>query len=107
MLNEPPHVLATGGGALLNAETRMQIAKQAYSIWLRAPIELLLARIERRDTRPLLRNGNPRDTLEQLSREREPLYAQANLIVDAQDGPYHKVVERIVKALKNEGVLET
>jgi shikimate kinase len=107
VLNEPPHVLATGGGALLNAETRMQIAKQAYSIWLRAPIELLLARIERRDTRPLLRNGNPRDTLEQLSREREPLYAQANLIVDAQDGPYQKVVERIVKALKNEGVLET
>jgi shikimate kinase len=107
VLNEAPHVLATGGGALLNAETRMQISKRAFSIWLRAPVELLLARIERRDTRPLLRNGNARVTLERLSREREPLYAQANLIVDAQDGPHHGAVERIVKALKNEGVLET
>jgi len=107
VLNEPPHVLATGGGALLDAETRMQISKKAFSIWLRAPIELLLARIERRDTRPLLRNGNPRETLERLSHEREPLYAQANLIFDAQDGPHYGAVERIVKALKNNGVLET
>src|SRR5579862_8594193 len=56
ILKEPPHVLATGGGAVLSVETREQITKQTYSIWLRAPVELLLARIERRDTRPLLRN---------------------------------------------------
>lgn len=107
VLKEAPHVLATGGGALLNAETREQIAKQTYSIWLRAPIELLLVRIERRETRPLLRNGNPRETLERLLREREPLYAQANLVIDAQDGPHHTAVERIVKTLKTAGVLET
>ncbi|HLY05572.1 MAG TPA: shikimate kinase [Rhizomicrobium sp.] len=107
VLKEAPHVLATGGGALLGADTREQIAKLTYSIWLRAPIELLLARIERRDTRPLLRHGNPREILERLLLEREPLYAQANLVVDAQDGPHHAAVERIVKTLKTEGVLET
>lgn len=107
VLKEPPHVLATGGGALLDSETRSQIAKQTYSIWLRAPVELLLARIERRDTRPLLRNGNPRETVKRLLGEREPLYAESNLVIDAQDGPHHSAVDRIVRALKSEGVLET
>lgn len=107
LLKESPHVLATGGGALLSAETRAQIGKQAYSIWLRAPVELLLARTERRDTRPLLRNGSPRETLERLLREREPLYVQANFTVDAEEGPHHAIVERIVKVLRSEGVLET
>lgn len=107
ILKEPPHVLATGGGALLSVEARTQIARKTYSIWLRAPLELLLSRIERRDTRPLLRNGNPRETLERLLREREPLYARANLVIDAQDGPHHVAIERIVKSLKMEGVLET
>ena len=106
ILKESPHVLATGGGALLDAETRAQIASHAYSIWLRAPLELLLDRVERRNTRPLLWKGNPRETLERLLGEREPLYAQANLVVDTQDGPHHVVVDRIVKALKSESVFE-
>ena len=107
VLKEPPHVLATGGGALLNADTRSRIAEQTFSIWLRAPIELLLSRIERRDTRPLLRNGHPRETLERLLHEREPLYAEAKLVIDAQDGPHHLAVERIVKVLISEGLLQT
>lgn len=107
VLNERPHVLATGGGALVCAETRAEIAKRAYSVWLRVPVEVLLARIERRDTRPLLREGRPRETLERLLREREPLYAQANLVIDARDGPHHTAVESIVNALKDEGVLQT
>ena len=107
LLKEPPHVLATGGGALLSSETRAKLASQTYSIWLRAPVALLLARIERRDTRPLLRSGNPRETLERLLHEREPLYAKADLVIDAQDGPHHTAVDVIVKTLKNEGVLQT
>jgi shikimate kinase len=106
LLKEAPHVLATGGGALLDVETRAQIAKETFSIWLRAPLELLLARVERRDTRPLLSECNPRETLERLLREREPLYAQANLAIDADDGPHHVAVERIVKALTQQGILE-
>lgn len=106
LLKEPPHVLATGGGALLSAETREGIAARTFSVWLRAPIELLLARIERRDTRPLLRSGNPRETLERLLREREPLYAQTDLAIEAHQGPHHLAVERIVQALRSEGVLE-
>jgi shikimate kinase len=105
LLKEPPHVLATGGGALLDPETRAQITKYAFSIWLRAPVDLLLSRIERRDTRPLLRHGNPRDTLERLLVEREPLYAQANLAIDAIDAPHSAAVERILRALKEQEVL--
>ena len=105
LLKDPPHVLATGGGALLNAETRARIRQETYSIWLRAPLDLLLARIERRDTRPLLRHGNPRETMEQLLREREPLYAEANLVIDADNGPHHMAVDRIVSALKEEGIV--
>jgi shikimate kinase len=105
LLKEPPHVLATGGGALVDPETRAQIAAQTFSIWLRAPLDLLLSRIERRDTRPLLREGDPRETLERLLREREPLYAEARLVIDAADGPHHVAVERIVKALKEQDMV--
>jgi shikimate kinase len=106
LLKDAPHVLATGGGALLNAETRARIANETFSIWLRAPLDLLVARVERRDTRPLLRDGNPRATLEKLLQEREPLYAQANLVIDAEDGPHHVAVDRIVKVLTQQGILE-
>jgi shikimate kinase len=106
LLKDAPHVLATGGGALLNDETRARIANETFSIWLRVPLDLLVARVGRRDTRPLLRDGNPRATLEKLLQEREPLYAQANLVIDAEDGPHHVAVDRIVKALTQQGVLE-
>ena len=107
LLKDPPHVLATGGGALLDAETRAQIAEHAFSIWLRAPVELLLSRVGRRDTRPLLKHGDPRATLERLLREREPFYAQANLVIDGEDGPHQRAVEAIIKALESENVLQS
>jgi shikimate kinase len=106
LLKDAPHVLATGGGALIDPETRAQIAKQTFSIWLRAPLDLLLERVERRDTRPLLRHGNPRETLEKLLHEREPLYAEANLVIDAEEGPHHVAVGRVVKALARQGILD-
>ncbi|MGH6877389.1 MAG: shikimate kinase [Rhizomicrobium sp.] len=106
LLREPPHVLATGGGALLDPATRAGIASDAISVWLRAPIELILARVARRDTRPLLRQGDPRETLERLLAEREPLYAQAKIVIDAAQGPHAGVVERIVAALGEIGVVE-
>jgi shikimate kinase len=99
LLGEPPHVLATGGGAILDAVTRARIAENAVSIWLRAPVDLLLARVERRNTRPLLKGGAARETLMRLLAEREPLYSQAEIVVDAAEGPHWHTVERILAAL--------
>jgi shikimate kinase len=100
-----PHVLATGGGAVLDVATRARISETAVSVWLRAPLELLLARVERRDTRPLLHGGNTREKLMRLLAEREPLYAQADIVVDAGDGPHWIAVERILEALASKGHL--
>jgi shikimate kinase len=95
-LNEPPHVLATGGGAFIDPGTRAELKEHALTIWLKAPVDLLLARTQRRDTRPLLRNGDPRATLERLLDERAPIYALADFTVDSREGPHTTVVERIV-----------
>jgi shikimate kinase len=99
LLTEPPHVLATGGGALMDADTRARIHETAISVWLKAPIELLLERVTRKDTRPLLRNTDNRTALERLLREREPLYAQADLTIESDEGPQDAVVKRILAAL--------
>lgn len=103
LLNEPPHVLATGGGAFIDPGTRAELKEQAVTIWLKAPVDLLLARTQRRDTRPLLRNGDPRATLERLLDERAPIYALADFTVDSRDGPHTTVVERIVGMLSECG----
>jgi shikimate kinase len=66
LLSEPPQVLATGGGAFIDEATRAEIAKHAVSIWIKAPVEVLLDRVIRRDTRTLLKNGNPREILVNL-----------------------------------------
>jgi shikimate kinase len=104
LLDETPHVLATGGGAFINAETRARIKANAISVWLRVPLETLLARVGRRDTRPLLRTGDPRETLTKLLSEREPIYAQADLIVDSEQGPHSSAVDRILCALQAQGI---
>ncbi len=105
LLSEAPLILATGGGAFIDAETRNRLKKLATTVWLRAPIDLLLARTQRRDTRPLLRQGNPREILQRLLLEREPIYAEADLIIDSEEGPHQIALERIVMALKQRGSL--
>lgn len=99
LLSDPPHVLAAGGGAFVDEETRQRIKESAVSIWLRAPLDLLIQRVVRKDTRPLLRNTDSRATLERLLREREPIYAQADIVVESDEGPHDVVVKRIVAAL--------
>jgi shikimate kinase len=106
LLDDAPHVLATGGGAFVDSETRARIKGSAVSVWIKAPVEVLLARVSRRDTRPLLRNGNPREILERLLGERAPIYGEADLAVDSEDGPHHASVDRIVAALQSRGFLE-
>ncbi len=101
LLHGVPKVLATGGGAFMNPETRDRIKRHTNSVWLRADLELLVSRVTRRDNRPLLKQGNPRDIMQRLMDERYPVYAEADIIVDSDEGPHEAVVERIVSALKN------
>ena len=107
LLGEAPHVMATGGGAFVDPTTRERIKAGAFSIWLRAPVSLLVARVGRRETRPLLRDGDPYEILSGLLAQREPFYAQADLILDCEDGPHAAAVDRIVAALEERGLLET
>lgn len=94
-------VLATGGGAFMNPETRANIAKYGVSIWLRADLELLLKRVARRSNRPLLKQGDPRETLSRLRDERYPVYALADIVVDSVDAPHEEVVNKILEKLND------
>lgn len=103
LLGEPPHILATGGGAFIDPATHDRLKHEAVTIWLKAPVELLLARTKRRDTRPLLRTGDPRATLERLLEDRAPIYAKADFTIDSEDGPHTAVVERVTSMLSQCG----
>lgn len=100
LLEDPPHVLATGGGAFLNEATRALVKTKAVSIWLKADPEVLARRVGRKDNRPLLRGKDPRQVLSELLEKRAPAYAQADLIVESNEGPHQHTVEAIIAALK-------
>jgi shikimate kinase len=102
LLSEPPHVLATGGGAFMNPETRRLIKEKAVSVWLKADIEVLAKRVGRKENRPLLAGKDPRVALEAQAKERYPIYAEADLVVETGDTPHHAAVEAILKALSPE-----
>jgi len=106
LLGQPPHVLATGGGAFIDPRTRAEIKEKAVSIWLRASIELLANRVQRRETRPLLKQGDPKEILTRLLAQREPIYAEAEIQLDSEEGPHSAVVERIIAALGERRLLE-
>jgi shikimate kinase/3-dehydroquinate synthase len=101
LLEKGPIVLAPGGGAYLDPETRALIRERATSVWLRCALPILLARVSGRTHRPLLNKGNPADILARLAAERNPLYAQADLIVDGSEGPPEVTMHAVVSALKN------
>ncbi|MEX6633621.1 shikimate kinase [Hyphococcus lacteus] len=99
LLEGPPHVLATGGGALTNEETRTLIAENTLSIWIDSDIETIIKRAGRRDTRPLLQDGDPRETLLRLSKEREEFYRAADIQIQSQPGPHANTVALILEKL--------
>lgn len=99
LLEEGPHVLATGGGAFMNLETREQILSTARTVWLRAELDVLVERTARRSHRPLLRQGDPRTILARLIEERHPVYAQADLTVESTRERREAVASRVVKQL--------
>jgi len=100
LLEGPPVVLATGGGAVLNPGTRALMKERATTVWLRADLPVIAARVQRRDTRPLLRGRDPLEALSAMAEVRYPIYAEAaDVAVDVGSGAHAQAVEAILKAL--------
>ena len=100
LLERGPQVLATGGGAFMNPDTRAAIGQMGVSIWLKAELDVLMKRIKRRGDRPLLKTDDPAATLSALIAERYPVYAEADLTVLSRDVAHDTIVEEIVTALR-------
>ena len=100
LLKQPGIVMATGGGAFMDPRTRATIRERGLSVWLRADLELLLRRTSRRNNRPLLKRGSPRDILRGLIRERYPVYAEADATVDIDDSPPQVTTDRVRRAIE-------
>jgi shikimate kinase len=100
LLEQEPHVLATGGGSFMNPDTRAQIKQKAISVWLKADLDTLVARVSRRTDRPLLEDATRhRTTLEELIQERYPIYEEADVAVQTFDEPTNTTVDRVIAAL--------
>jgi shikimate kinase len=100
LLSDAPHVLATGGGAFMDAATRAAMKKGALTVWLKAPIGVLLARVKKKNTRPLLKNGDPREIIERLLLVREPVYAEADITLESTDESQSGALERVLEELR-------
>lgn len=92
-------VIATGGGAFVNAETRALILDRAIAVWLDSDIDTLVERTSRKDNRPLLQQGDPRETLTRLRDERAPHYGQAPIHVLSGNGPHSRTVTRVLQGI--------
>ncbi|MBS0479527.1 MAG: shikimate kinase [Proteobacteria bacterium] len=100
LVDGQPRVIATGGGAFINAETRALILNHAIAIWLDAPVHVLADRVRRRNTRPLLRDRDPATVLGELAVARNPIYAQAPIHIPSDQAPHESAVAAILRALK-------
>ena len=100
LLESGPQVLATGGGAFMNANTRAGIGAKGVSVWLKADVDVLLKRIKRRNERPLLRTDDPAQTLADLMAQRDPVYALADVTVESRDVPHSAIIEEIIAGLR-------
>lgn len=100
LLEGPPQIIATGGGAFMNDETRALILDKAAAVWLDADIDVLVERVSRRDDRPLLKNKDPREVISRLAEERNPVYALAPIHIKSAAVPHEVTVEHIIKALE-------
>ncbi|MBP1858934.1 shikimate kinase [Rhizobium herbae] len=99
LLHSGPRIVSTGGGAYINERTRKHIKRHGLSVWLNAELDVLWERVNKRDTRPLLKTENPRQTLENLMRARYPVYAGADLTVLSRDVKKEVMVEEVLAAL--------
>ena len=99
LLEGPPHVLATGGGAFMNPETRALIKARAVSVWLKADLAVLVRRVGRKDTRPLIAGKDPMEVLTAQAEQRYPVYAEADVTVETGDAAHHVTVAQVLRAL--------
>ena len=99
LIDGKPKVIATGGGAFMNEETRALILDRATAVWLDADIDTLVERVKRRQTRPLLKGKDPRQVLRELAATRNPIYALAPIRVRSEPSPHDATVRAILRAL--------
>ncbi|MBJ3786227.1 shikimate kinase [Devosia sediminis] len=99
LLKEKDIVLATGGGAFVNLDTRALVKAEAVSVWLKADLDVLFERVSRRSNRPLLKTADPRGTLEKLIADRYPIYQEADVTVFSRDVPQDNVAADVIGAL--------
>ncbi len=100
LLGDGPQVLATGGGAYMNEETRETIAQSGVSVWLKADLKVLLERVVRRDHRPLLKIDDPKVVMKRLMDERYPVYSSSDITVKSRDVPHEVIVNEIISELE-------
>ena len=93
-------VIATGGGAFCNDETRALILERGIAVWLDSDVATLVERTARKDNRPLLADGDPREIIERLREERRPAYEQAPIHVMSGNGPHGRVVANVLKGIE-------
>ncbi len=99
LLGNGPQILATGGGAFMNEQTRQNIVKAGISIWLKADLPILMQRVRKRSHRPLLNASDPEAVMRGLMEKRYPVYAQADLTIDSRDEPHEVVINEIIQRL--------
>jgi shikimate kinase len=99
LMRSGPQILATGGGAFMNADTRAMIADRGISVWLKAELALLVRRVAKRNNRPLLKGGDPQAVMQRLMDTRYPVYAQADITVESRDVPHDTIVAEIIERL--------
>ena len=100
LLERPDLVIATGGGAWMQPPVRAVIKEKALSVWLKADLNTLLERVEKRDHRPLLEQGDKRTILDELIAQRYPVYSEANLTVESSEGAHEIVVEKVIQVIQ-------
>jgi shikimate kinase len=101
LLSNGPQVLATGGGAFINPETRAKIREMGISIWLKADLPVLMRRVAKRDTRPLLKTADPAAVMRDLMDKRYPIYAEADIVLESRDVPHDIIVNEALAAIKS------
>lgn len=100
LIGGEPKVIATGGGAFVDPETRALVLERCIAIWLDADVETLAGRVARRNHRPLLRDRDPAEVLAELAELRNPIYAEAHLRVESRTAPHERTVELVLDALR-------